>query len=298
MSFLFSFSTPEECNSETLTGESELSQKITTEKEKKDDTISLPSFEVKDFYDDSFLTKLPFKTLTIGEHSFQIVDTKFVEEKLQSEENCIQSTQNVLDAVNSHSDLIAGKYEGGLKIWECGLDLVQFLSSHEAETIVEIKGKTILELGCGAGLPGLYCLKSGAQRVDFQDYNIDVLKLLTQPNVRRNISTEQCHYFAGDWGSFNQIAVENNLKYDVILTAETIYNPDNYSKILNIFKSALTDGGIVILAAKTYYFGVGGSIDRFIEYVNSCSFFHVSTILSIKQGVPRQIISLQQQSAK
>ena len=39
-------------------------------------------------------------------------------------------------------------YEGGMKIWECSLDLVKYLS----ETVADLHGKKVLELGCGAGL--------------------------------------------------------------------------------------------------------------------------------------------------
>ena len=35
-----------------------------------------------------------------------------------------------------------------MKIWECSLDLVKYLS----ETVADLHGKKVLELGCGAGL--------------------------------------------------------------------------------------------------------------------------------------------------
>ena len=38
-------------------------------------------------------------------------------------------------------------YEGGMKIWECSIDLVKYLS----ETVVDLHGNKVLELGCGAG---------------------------------------------------------------------------------------------------------------------------------------------------
>ena len=44
-----------------------------------------------------------------------------------------------------------------MKIWECSIDLVKYLS----ETVADLHGKKVLELGCGAALPGLFCLKNG-----------------------------------------------------------------------------------------------------------------------------------------
>lgn len=34
-------------------------------------------------------------------------------------------------------------------------------------------------------------------------------------------------------------------RYDVILTAETIYNTENYSKLHDVFKTTLAEDGIV-----------------------------------------------------
>lgn len=73
----------------------------------------------------------------------------------------------------SHTDLISGVYEGGLKVWECTQDLADYLSHKSDENenaIVEtFKGKKVLDLGCGAGLLGLLALINEAE-VTFQDY--------------------------------------------------------------------------------------------------------------------------------
>jgi hypothetical protein len=69
------------------------------------------------------------------------------------------------------TDLIHGVYEGGFTVWECTFDLLNFLS----ENIKLIKNKKIMELGCGHGLPGIFCLLNGSSFTSFQDY---VMKLL------------------------------------------------------------------------------------------------------------------------
>ena len=45
----------------------------------------------------------------------------------------------------AESDLVSGLYEGGLKVWECSFDLVDYIAQNDEE----FNGKTILELGCG-----------------------------------------------------------------------------------------------------------------------------------------------------
>ena len=69
------------------------------------------------------------------------------------------------------SDLVPGVYEGGFKVWECSIDLVELLVRDK----VEFSGKKVIELGCGHGLPGIHALQEGAT-VDFQDYNAEVLQ--------------------------------------------------------------------------------------------------------------------------
>ncbi|ORZ07240.1 hypothetical protein BCR41DRAFT_311065, partial [Lobosporangium transversale] len=89
-------------------------------------------------------------------------------------------------ALAGKSDLVKGVYEGGLKTWECALDLVAYL----AEQKENYDGKKVLELGCGSALPGIYVLtQSKTVTVDFQDYNDQVLKLVTLPNVLLNTYT-------------------------------------------------------------------------------------------------------------
>ncbi|CAL1528796.1 unnamed protein product [Lymnaea stagnalis] len=258
-----------------------------------------PAFEVTEFLNDDITCNVNFemKSMNFGEHILTVVDTKSVEKKLFEQRDVFLTSNNLIEAIVSHSDLITGAYEGGLKVWECGIDLVKFLSSHPHGTSLEIKGKSILELGCGAGLPGLYCCKACAQRVDFQDYNEEVLKLLTYTNVKNNIPEAEenkleNHFYAGDWASFSELAVKENLRYDVILTAETIYNPGNYAKLHDVFKTTLKENGIILLAAKVYYFGVGGSVDSFLEYVSSLNCFSTDVVHSIAEGVPRKIIML------
>ncbi|KAJ7233915.1 hypothetical protein C8J57DRAFT_1439586 [Mycena rebaudengoi] len=95
-----------------------------------------------------------------------------------------------LGFLDAPSDLVPGVYEGGLKTWECSLDLVQYLDGlGEAHSLL---GKRILEIGCGTGVPSVYLLQqmfSGEPssdrdtHVNLQDYNASVLELITFPNI-------------------------------------------------------------------------------------------------------------------
>jgi len=66
---------------------------------------------------------------------------------------------------------------------------------------------------------------------------------------------------SGDWTDLakNDCLLPSNY-FDLILTSETIYNENNYRSLLNLFTKCLTRPyGLVLLSAKTCYFGCGGA---------------------------------------
>lgn len=98
-----------------------------------------------------------------------------------------------------------------------------------------------------------------------------------------------CGFFSGDWDSFRLMTIDNE-KYDTILTAETIYNPENYSKLLEFFKERLKKNGVVYLSAKSYYFGVAGNILDFCKLLTADNSFSYEMIWKSSDGVQREIL--------
>ena len=119
---------------------------------------------------------------------------------------------NKLQFFDAPSDLVPGVYEGGLKTWECCLDLVDYLESNGLSK--SLVGKRILEVcvvfygqddpsdiqnldwkvGCGTAVPSMYllyralCSPTGSSasletQIHLQDYNSSVLELITLPNL-------------------------------------------------------------------------------------------------------------------
>ncbi|KAF9292644.1 Histidine protein methyltransferase 1 [Mortierella alpina] len=270
-------------------------------------------------------------------------------------------------ALAGTSDLVKGVYEGGLKTWECALDLVAYL----AEQQENFDGKRVLELGCGSALPGIYVLtQSDSVEVDLQDYNDQVLKLVTLPNVLLNthirpdqqpvdeeeedekeeeIETDQVDkaegegedddeddededeepeadpadgdfqgveldlpdseeerlqllrkvadqskFFMGDWSGLVELMAfkDDADKYDLILTSETIYAEESHPKLYATIKNSLKRGGKALVAAKTFYFGVGGDILSFRRLIEQDGVFNVKVVFSAQAFVRREILEL------
>ncbi|EDW03736.1 histidine protein methyltransferase 1 homolog [Drosophila grimshawi] len=214
------------------------------------------------------------------------------------------NSRDIRKSEESHSDLIAGVYEGGAKIWECTDDLLIFLSKTYEKTYWE--NKRVLDLGCGSGLLGIYALKCGG-KVDFQDYNKDVLEKITMPNVMLNFANAltddqklerlqmESKFYAGDWSHFAQLT-ENDEKYDLILTSETIYNVENQQKLLDTFSKRLKADGIVLVAGKSHYFGVGGGLEQFVELVKCGEVFQSNNLWHSDENLKRGIVEIKQKT--
>ena len=210
-----------------------------------------------------------------------------------------------------HSDLIPAVYEGGMKVWECAYDLVDYLASGDSPPLSRHR---VLELGCGIGLPGIFSLLTGAEVVHFHDYNREVLSCLTIPSALASFVSgrpelksgqtgqtgildqlaDKTKFYYGDWADFVTSHCESvESPYDIILTSETIYSPSSQPKLLQALNKLTNQStGLVVMAAKVHYFGIGGSVAMFSDLVASDGHFELSVVKNIKDTVPRVILLL------
>mmetsp|Transcript_38476 Transcript_38476/g.93084 ORF Transcript_38476/g.93084 Transcript_38476/m.93084 type:complete len:329 (+) Transcript_38476:78-1064(+) len=222
------------------------------------------------------------------------------------------------------TDLVPGVYEGGLKVWECSIDLCRYL----VENSIDIQGH-VLELGCGQGLPGCWMLKRIVDRLSsrdsknpslvgsrapigvvFSDYNEFVLTDVTIPNIALNVRDSlertrlQClsQYVAmgfGDWKAMSEQLLSNSSAnppnipqdglFDMILAAETTYSSQAASDTAFLLgKHLKVNTGVAFIATKRYYFGVGGGSDGFKAALRSVSLpnvkFNVETVMVYDNG--------------
>jgi protein-histidine N-methyltransferase len=199
-----------------------------------------------------------------------------------------------LGEITESSDVIPKQYEGGLKTWECSIDLLNFMMEHVDS--IKSQVSAVLEVGCGSALPGIFCHKiiSNPKLFVFQDFNQNVLESVTVPNVLLNLkpsSFENFKFFYGDWKNFPEKLPKKS--FDLILTSETIYRSESYQMLLDIFLDSLSDkeGARVLLAAKDYYFGLGGSVQQFINFA-SLKGWNIRILRQFSEGIPRSILEL------
>ena len=127
-----------------------------------------------------------------------------------------------------------------------------------------------------------------------------MLKQITIPNVLLNVpatEVKETRFFSGDWQSLEENFLrkeitEESAKFDLILTSETIYNQENQSKLVSIFKKFLKRDGEVLVAAKTFYFGVGGGLRQFEELLKQENLNSEIVKTFDNGGVKREIIRI------
>jgi predicted nicotinamide N-methyase len=122
-----------------------------------------------------------------------------------------------------------------VKIWEASIVL-----AHHLIQIGLDKELTVLEIGAGMGIAGLF-LASHGHKVTITDYEEDALELLrinAELNGLTNVSIDRL-----DW--HNPDLTE---QYDIICGSELIYSETSIKPIIDLFRRYLRPGGTVFLA--------------------------------------------------
>ena len=105
--------------------------------------------------------------------------------------------------------------------------------------------------------------------------------LTTEPRLPNNKKQ-------GDWrgvGALLSGAAGLGGHYDVVLAAEAIYSPDAQERLLGCIKQVLRPPhGVALLAAKSYYFGVGGSMAGFMRLVADDGVLEAERLAVIEDG--------------
>lgn len=104
----------------------------------------------------------------------------------------------------------------------------------------------------------------------------------------------RCHFFSGDWSTFPNLVLKKDPppKYDIIFTSETIYNTAYYPALHEALHKLLAADGLVYLATKSHYFGVGGGLHLFETFVKERGVFSVDHLWDSKEGLQRHVVAL------
>ncbi|XP_041645727.1 histidine protein methyltransferase 1 homolog [Cheilinus undulatus] len=110
----------------------------------------------------------------------------------------------------------------------------------------------------------------------------------------------KCRFFSGDWSTFLSLVQREDTqpKYDIIFTSETIYNTAYYPALHETLYKLLAPDGLIYLATKSHYFGVGGGLHLFEKFVEQRGIFSLDHVWDGEEGLQRHVVVLRLKKAK
>lgn len=163
--------------------------------------------------------------------------------------SCMRDSERSFDwASVGHVSIAQGEVgpgTTGAAVWTAGVSLASLLA-REPELV---KGKRILELGCGTGLCGIVAARLGAREVTLTDGNSDLLERV-ESNIAANLpnvpSSVDVRVRQLPWGEF----VDSDLRgaYDVVLASDVLYQSSAWRPLAACIKELLRPKqGILLL---------------------------------------------------
>ena len=122
------------------------------------------------------------------------------------------------------------------KIWASSKALTEYLKNNSDL----IKGKRIMELGAGIGIPSL-SISHLAKEVVISDHDSDAVALLEKNIELLGIKNASAKCI--DWND-----IQEDIVADVILLSDINYAPDQFDSLIDLIENQILKGALLIIA--------------------------------------------------
>lgn len=165
------------------------------------------------------------RRFTLADESVQIGDTTFVLRKPANADHLISEADYVMDE----------RLPYWADLWPSSRQLATTLLAERGE------GRTLLELGCGLGLPTIAAMRAGFT-VTATDYYQDALHV-TRANAGRNVGHEPAVRLV-NWRSWP----DSFGPFDVVIAADVVYEQEYATLVADGIAKSLAPNGVAIVA--------------------------------------------------
>lgn len=128
------------------------------------------------------------------------------------------------------------RFPYGVVLWPAAIALAHDVAARAGA----LRGRRVLELGAGTGLPGIVAATLGARVVQTDRHELALA--LGRRNAARN-GVAAAEYRLADWTAW-----DDDARYDWILGADVLYAERLHPHLRRIFDANLAAGGRVLLA--------------------------------------------------
>jgi predicted nicotinamide N-methyase len=145
------------------------------------------------------------------------------------------------ELVKTHYEVLLANDESTLfpywaKIWPAAEAMCAFL---QTETDF-IKGKRVLEIGAGIGLPS-FTIAAQTSTIIISDYAIDAIAFI-EKNIK-HLGLTNAKPMCLDWNNF-----PSNITADVLLLSDINYAPADFNSLQELIQRFLAQGSTIIIA--------------------------------------------------
>lgn len=150
--------------------------------------------------------------------------------------NIDELLDHLINKGDDHEDVVDERIPYFVELWPSAIRLAELL----LDTTIDVRGKEVLELGCGSGLAGIAAGMAGAESVLMTDYLPDAIGFAANM-WKLNLPSEP------KTGLLDWRAPDITTKFEIILAADVAYEERNFLPLISTFHELLAPDGRIFL---------------------------------------------------
>ena len=167
-------------------------------------------------------------------------------------ENLDELFEALVSKGTDHPDVVDERIPYWADLWASAIGLSRYLVDNQEF----VKGKDVLEIGCGLGLPAIVAGKLGAAHTIATDYLPEALDF-AKLNWQQNLPLENVEFTVLDWRSIPENFAKRvervggeapQYKADILLAADVAYEKRAFEPLINAFHQLVKPDGRILIA--------------------------------------------------